>query len=198
MSLFSLLLGLFSAQRKQPSRRETTVGVFAANVTIRFEGGCGAPSSRTPPSQERDSRIKPAISLEDLSFWRCPGCDYQTKAIGMEHYAAEVSALFSSPRELRATFEAMLIPEENFYDENAIAVYRVGGGQVGHIPRFRSGDWRPLIDEMYLLARVLPLCSAEASRADPGYPEITLDITLAALKAEVKRLKRDARESRFS
>jgi hypothetical protein len=162
----------------------------APAVTIRFEVSCRSPSPR--PSQDRDPRIKPLVDVANVGVWRSPETEkYWMRITGTEHYEVECFALFGSESSegARVAFEAMLVPEENFHDPNAVAVYRLRGGQVGHVPRYDSAEWRALIDEMHQLANEVPSCRAEAKRVG-SYPvddiQIRLELTLPILRAEMK------------
>lgn len=175
-------------RRGEKEEPDTTITVTPA-VTLRFEVSCRSPSP--PPSQERDPRIKPTVDIATVGLWRSPETEkFWTRIVGTEHYARECAALFgANDGDRAATFDAMLVPEENSYDPNAIAVYRLRGGQVGHISRDAARDWRPLVEEMRQLAGVVPSCRAEVKRVT-AYPvddiQIRLELTLPILRAELK------------
>lgn len=111
--------------------------------------------------------------------------EFNTDVVGESHYENELNRILGSERE--ATFTASLVPEPaNPYDSNAVAVYEVGHGKVGHLDRETAAQWQPVLREIKDRFGVTVTCDARAGGRHDGPIGVTLDIELEDVEQELE------------
>ena len=149
------------------------------------------PASPELVQQRSDQRVPAGPPKRKLDAWIFEGRGtFPTQIHGESHYPEGISAALAGrkPWEEECVFRAVLVPEDNPHDRNAIAIYHVGGGQVGHLTRDCARRWRPAIDRFHTVSGLLPVCTATAGCGYEGGPVgIWLDIELKDIKREIER-----------
>lgn len=152
-----------------------------------------SPAEPAPSAHTKPEPMAPVSGTRNVQAWLCEGDgSFPTQVHGESFYPREIALAIAErkPWKEECDFQVVLLPEKNIHDKNAVAVYRSGGGQVGHLTRDCAGRWRPVIDELLSLGGVVPACRATAGCAYEGGPiGIMLDITLSAIRAELDRRK---------
>ena len=109
---------------------------------------------------------------------------------GENYYKDELKQTLGGAEETEFTAE-LRRERANPHDANAIAVYRVGGGMVGHLWRDAAERWAPVIDAIDSRHGAAVSCRAVAGRhIDGGKAGVLLHISLQDLRRELQR--RDA------
>jgi hypothetical protein len=132
-----------------------------------------------PPTISRP--ITPFTGTKIVQVWLHDGNgSFPTQVHGESYYPVEIAAAIGDrkPWKEECVFQVLLLPEKNIHDKNAVAIYRGGGGQVGHLTRDCASRWRPVIDELFSVAGVVPAWG------------IMLDITLGDIRAELAKRRR--------
>jgi hypothetical protein len=164
------------------------VGLFAW-----LFGPKSQPLTITRPSRP-DSALRQAptplvIATRTVTVWAYEGRGKFPTQIHGESYRQDEIALGlcgRKPWEEPCTFEAMLRGEFNAYDDNAVAVYRVEGGQIGFLTRATARVWRPVLDALFAEHGVYVACKAIVY-AKPDRPMgVWLDVELKHVKKELE------------